>query len=372
MFFWRHREKTPLERIREELKQKGKSKKVDLEPLSLKDQTLLEEIKRETEKHNLNNVTRTKAYLDYYLRFPEIQWAFLGHMVSRNGGYNMTDLQGEFLTRLLSKKERMSFFSFLERGNWLIFQDVYPQFLLYQESLRKGKRLFYLLPHLQVSTFMETIWNHFWENGDRYIHCIALVINEQSYLEKRVVQHPVYQKEVLGKLEFFLQDVLSFNHILFPFENRGLKGQTLHQFESLHERILLGKRLYAVLFKNKDFHRKALEWAKGHPHTGSRKDYWPHLFNNVREGAPGLSYLLRLKSCKLRKRASRFYSPSLENAWKNVSHPEAEPGDWFHDFRVADYLEDDIDMVDGEIKDEYCKALERLEIAALAKKTNLF
>ncbi len=372
MFFWRHREKKPLERIRDELKQKSKSQKADLEPLSLKDQTLLEEIKRETEKHNLNNVTRTKAYLDFYLRYPEIQWAFLGHMVSRNGGYNMTDLQGEFLTRLLSKKERTSFFSFLERGNWLIFQDVYPQFLLYQESLRRKRKLFYLLSHLQVSTFMETIWNHFWENGDRYIHCIALVINEQSYLEKRVVQHPVYQKEVLRKLEFFLQDVLSFNHILFPFDNKGMRGQTLHQFESLHERILLGKRLYAVLFKNKDFHNRVLEWAKSHPHTGSRKDYWPHLFNNVREGAPSLSYLLRLKGCKLRKRASRFYSPSLENAWKNVSHPEAEPGDWFHDFRVADYLENDIDMVDGEIKDEYCKALERLEIAALAKKTILF
>lgn len=372
MFFWRHREKTPLERIREELKQKINSMKADLKPLSLKEQILLEEIKKETEEHNLNNITRTKAYLDFYLRFPEIEWAFLGHMVSRNGGYNMTDLQGELLTRLLSKQERASFFSFLERGNWLIFQDVYPQFLLYQESLRRGKRLFYLLPHLHVSTFMETIWNHFWENGDQYIHCIALVINEQSYLEKRVVQHPVYQKEVLRKFEFFLQDVLSFNHILFPYENRGLKGQTLHQFESLHERILLGKRLYGVLFKNKDFHRQALDWARSHPHTGSRKDYWPQLFHHVKEGVPGIKYPLRLKGCKLRKGASRFYSPMLENAWKNVSQHEAEPGDWFQDVGVAAYLEEDIDMIDGEIKDEYCKTLERLEIAALAKKTIKF
>ncbi|WP_071393198.1 DUF2515 domain-containing protein [Bacillus tuaregi] len=372
MFFWRHREKTPLERIREELKQKGKNPQAGLAPISLKEQGLLEEIRKETAKHNLNNVTRTKAYLDYYLRYPEIQWAFLGHMVSRNGGYSMTDLQGELLTRLLSKKERTWFFSFLERGNWLIFQDVYPQFLLYQESLRRGKKLFYLLPHLQVSSFMETIWNHFWVEQDRYIHCIALVINEQSYLEKRVIQNPVYQKEVLGKFEFFLQDVLSFNHILFPYDNKGLKGLTLHQFQSLHERILLGKRLYAVLFKNKDIHRQMLAWAKSHPHTGSRKDYWPHLFNSVKEGVPGIFYPLRLKSCRLRKGASRFYSPKLENAWKNVSQPEAEAGDWFQDDLVADYLEDDIEMIDGEIKDEYCKTLERLEIAALAKKTILF
>lgn len=37
------------------------------------------------------------------------------------------------------------------------------------------------------------------------------------------------------------------------------------------------------------------EWAMKHPHTGSRKDYWPHVFNNVNEGIPGFAYQLRLK-----------------------------------------------------------------------------
>lgn len=325
-----------------------------------------------TEEHNLNNVTRTKAYLDFYLRHPEIHWAFLGHMVSRNGGYNMTDLKGEFLRQLLSKKDRNQFFSFLERGNWLIFQDAYPQFLLYEESLRQGKPLFYLIPYLNISVFMETIWNHFWNNGGSYIHCIAMVINEQSYLEKRVVQNPVYQKEVLNKFEFLLQDLLSFNHILFPYGDGQLKGQTLHQFESLHERIMLGKRLYSVLFKNKDFLRQAVEWASSHPHTGSRKDYWPEIFNHVNEGTPGFPIPLRLESCKLRKGARRFYSPKLEYAWKNVSQPEAEKGDWFKDWRIADYLADDGELIDGEIKHEYCKTLERLEMASVAKKTISF
>ncbi|MEH7482734.1 DUF2515 family protein, partial [Neobacillus drentensis] len=168
--------------------------------------SLLEQIKTETKEHNLNNVTRTKAYLDFYLHFPEIHWAFLGHMVSRNGGWNMTDLKGEFLTRLLSKKERETFFAFLERGNWLIFQDVYPQFLLYRESLKQHKPLFHLSSYLNISTFMETIWNHFWLHQETYILAIALIINEQSYLEKRVVQNPLFQKEVLNKFEFILQD----------------------------------------------------------------------------------------------------------------------------------------------------------------------
>lgn len=369
IFFTRNRPTTPLETIRKELKKRRKRSPALSKELTVAEKKLLNHIGSMTREHNLNNVTRTKAYLEFYVRHPDIHWAFLGHMVSRNGGWNMTDLQGEFLTKLLPAKERETFFHFLERGNWLIFQDVYPQCLLYEESVRQNRPLFHLLPQLNVSVFMVTMWNYFWRTRDAYRLCIALVVNEQSYLEQRVVQNPRYQKEVLNKIEFHLQDWLSFNQIVFPAEGEQMKGQTLHQFQSLHERILLGKRLYAVLFRNHDFNRQALEWAKRHPHTGSRKDYWPHLFNSVKESTPGIPYPLRLNACRLLKGAKRIYSPKLEHAWKNVNQPEAEPGDWFLDASVADYLEEDLDIVDGEIKGEYCKALERLEIAALAKKT---
>ncbi len=116
------------------------------------DQQLLQMIRLKTKQLNVNNVTRTKAYLDFYIFRPEIHWAFLGHMVSRNGGWNMTDLKGEFLSRLMNEQSKQDFFSFLERGNWLIFQDAYPQFLLYEESLFQSRNLFYLLPYLNVST----------------------------------------------------------------------------------------------------------------------------------------------------------------------------------------------------------------------------
>nr|WP_256252912.1 DUF2515 family protein [Paenibacillus sp. UNC496MF] len=339
-----------------------------MKALTPSENKLLDNINGMTRDLNLNNVTRTKAYLAYYLRHPEVHWAFLGHMVSRNGGWNMTDLKGEFLTNLLAEKERDVFFRFLERGNWLIFQDVYPQLLLYEESVMTNKPLFYLLPRLKVSIFMEAIWNSFWRARDPHVLCIGLVINEQSYLEERVIQNPYYQKEVVAQSKFHLQDWLSINQILLPAEGNQLKGQTLYRFQSLHERILLGKRLYAVLFKNQEFNGQALEWAKRNPHTGSRKDYWPHLFNSVNEGVPGIPHPLRLKSCRIQNDAQRFYSPKLEDAWKNVTQPEAEPGDWFHDPRAADYLEDDLEPIDGAIKEAYCTTLERLEIAALAKK----
>ena len=152
-----------LKKIKRMLMSKDPFRKKTL--LRLKMKNCLNKIKQTTHLLNKNNVTRTKAYLDFYKRHPEIHWAFLGHMVSRNGGWNMTDLKGGFLSRLLTKKEANAFFNFLERGNWLIFQDAYPQFLVYEESKRSGKNLFYLLPHLHVSTFMETIWNHFWNEA---------------------------------------------------------------------------------------------------------------------------------------------------------------------------------------------------------------
>lgn len=344
------------------------NKKLLLNSLTTEEKTLLEKIKNETRELNENNVTRTKAYFDFYQNHPTIHWAFLGHMVSRNGGWNMTDLKGDLLTRLLSRSERNDYFTFLERGNWLIFQDAYPQFLLYRESLQRNQPLFYLFAHLNISAFMESVWNEFWRSGDPYILTVGMIINEQSYLEQRVIQNPHYQKNVLNTLEFKLQDLLSFNHILFPYRKNSLVGLTLHQFGSLHERILLGKRLYTLLFQNQAFLKQVVEWAKSQPHTGSRKDYWPHIFNNVNEGIPGFAYQLRLHSCKLRWGARRIYSPDLRSAWKNVDHQEAEKGDWLKGVHVTDYLSEHTETISGEIKDEYCKTLERLELAAFAKK----
>jgi hypothetical protein len=370
IFFRRNQEKTLIEAIKDDLKKRKLHNKGNV-ALTKEEKALIREVKKQTIEWNKNNVTRTKAYLDFYVQHPEIHWAFLGHMVSRNGGWNMTDLKGEIHSKLLSNKEKRAFFAFLERGNWLIFQDAYPQFLLYQESLKRNKPYFHLLSVLNVSVFMESCWNYFWEHHATSLLAIALIINEQNYLEKRVIQNPLYKNEVLNSLEFKLQDVLSFNHILFPYMRNNvlrLAGQTLHHFDSVHERIMLGKRLYAVLFKDKEILRNAEKWAMSTPHTGSRKDFWPHIFNNVHEGIPGKSYQLRLKSCTLRPGASRIYSPNLQSAWRNVKHVEAEEGDWLKDDRVLEYFSELEEPFNGEIENEYCKTLEMLELAAFAKK----
>lgn len=365
--------------VKNELKKKSEKKQLFVKTWKLtKEETMLiHQIKEQTRQHNKNNVTRTHAYYRFYRQYPEIHWALLGHMVSRNGGWNMTDLKGELYTRLLSEKDQVTFFSFLERGNWLIFQDVYPQFLLYEQSVKRSERLFYLLPFFHVSTFMETIWNHFWSTGDRYTLAIATVINEQSYLEKRVIQNEHFKKTVLNSIGFKLYDFFRFNHILFPFYKDETKqkillfGDTMKHFTSLHERILLGKRLYSLLFRHENVLQGVVNWAHNHPHTGSRKDYWPHLFYDVNESFSRAFYERRIKNCQLRKGANRLYSPRLIYAWKDLYHEEAESEDWFEDWRIMEYLIDKGEMADGKIYNEYCKTLEKIELAILVKKNVL-
>nr|WP_255437527.1 DUF2515 family protein [Thalassobacillus sp. CUG 92003] len=351
---------------------KAKSPQTDV-PLSVKDQQLITSIRNKTEELNTNNVTRTHAYFDFYSRHPEIEWAFLGHMVSRNGGWNMTDLKGEFLAKLLTEKEQAQFFSFLERGNWLIFQDIYPQFLLYEESLNRQQPCFALLPYFNVSRFMEVVWSDFWKNQHQSTLALAMIINEQSYLEKRVIQNPTYQHTVLDTIMFKLQDVLNMSHIIFPYAQKPfvknrLVGQTLHQFSSLTKRIELGKQLYGLLFADSDRRQRLIDWAAATPHTGSRKDYWPHLFHDVKETVPGELYVPQTKDCSLQKDASPIYSPRLEYAWKNSNQGKAEAGDWFAEWSGIDYLEPLSENVNGEIKHDYCESIEKLEWTVFTKK----
>jgi hypothetical protein len=355
-----------LRKIKKDLKRKSNE---NTPLVSLQGRQIIEEIRLKTKQLNINNVTRTQAYLDFYERFPGVRWAFIGHMVSRNGGWNMTDLKGDLLSKLLSEEEQKNFFNFLERGNWLIFHDIYPQMLLYEKCLKTNTNLFYLLSQLDVSIFMEVIWNHFLKTENEYLLAIALVINEQSYLEKRVINNSYYQKTVLKTIEFKLQEILNLNQILFPYQNGNeikLVGQTIDHFASLHERILLGKRLYQLLFCDGNLD-SIFNWAKNNPHTGSRKDFWPSLFNDINETSPGDSYKRRTEQCKLRPGSSRIYSPKLMNAWDNVDHRRAEIGDWYSDWKALYYLQPDDQVVNGEIRDEYCETLEKIELAILAK-----
>ncbi|MGP4041807.1 DUF2515 domain-containing protein [Gracilibacillus sp. D59] len=356
---------TELKPIKKALQQK----ETDYNNLTDHEVELVQSIKERTKKNNINNITRTQAYLDFFKKYPDIEWAFLAHMVSRNAGWNMTDLKGSLLSRLMSKEQQEYFFAFLERSNWLIFQDAFPQLLLYEESLRKNQNYFYLLRQFGVSYFMKVMWDHYYQTRDSNLITVALIINEQNYIEDRVIQNKDYQATLLESLEFKLQEILQLNQILFPFSDGKevkLIGQSVHQFASLKDRILLGKRLYQLLFDD-EFFSDIYEMALKQPHSGSRKDYWPHIFNNINESPPDVPFQESLKACQLKPGANRLYSPTLEHAWKNVEQKPSEHGDWYSDWKVIHYLQKDPSKINGAIYEEYCESLEKIELAILAK-----
>lgn len=349
--------------------------RIELHALPDEERLLCEEILRETERHNRNNVTRTAAYLALYLRRPELHWAFLAHMVSRNGGYQMTDLKGEWLPRIMKSAETESFFQFLERANYLIFGDAYPQLLLYEKSRERGRPLFHLLPAFGVSRFMRVNWERYWRSGEEQDVTMALVVNEQNFIERRVVQHPDFQG-VIGSFEFAAQTYLNLTQVLFPYHpftatgdsRLPLAGIEVDTFLPLVERIDMGRRLYAILFKNQEVHDGALRWAKETPHTGSRADYWPHLYGKKRKGLPSKRYHPRLDGCALRRRAHPIYSPVLADAWPDVVNPAPAGGqDWCEGTESASELYGTRSPHSFQIGQVVCRTLNLIEKAVAAE-----
>ncbi|UOR13259.1 DUF2515 domain-containing protein [Halobacillus amylolyticus] len=357
--------------LKKQLK-KAIRQQTDRHNLTQEEENIIQTIRSVTRKQNQNNVTRTQAYFDFYQKHPEIHWALLAHLVSRNAGWNMTDLKGEYLPKLLSTKEQTDFFVFLERGNWLIFQDAYPQLLLYEESKKCGRPLFHLLSSMEVSRFMEPFWNQFWTESTKEELTIALIINEQQYIEGRVIQNKQYKDTVLNTIMFKLQDLFEFNHILFPYttsvqKKTKLVGGTVHHFSSVKDRIILGKGLYDLLFSVQSRLAQTIEWTKSHPHTGSRKDFWPQLFNDVKETAPGQKHELQSSPCSLKPETQRIYSPALTDSWRDWPHLDAESGDWYRNKKMLHFLKKPVKILSGDIQDSYCKSIEEMELAASTK-----
>lgn len=233
---------------------------------------LLASIEEKTATANLDNIRRTMAYQAFYERNPEIKWAFLASMVSRNAGWNMTDLQLDMFQSLLSSRIRKQLFSLYERANWLIFSDAYPQLLLY-EAHKKGQiDMVEHLRHFRVSVFMEETWQRYLKEGDRKQLLYCLIINEQHVIGSPVIVQPFYKNHIFSRWPYQLQDLFRLNAVFFPTLDGNLYGLYAHHFTSVDERIEIGKKLSQLLF-DEQLHPAFLQFAKLAPYTGSRDDY---------------------------------------------------------------------------------------------------
>jgi hypothetical protein len=303
------------------------------------EERLLVAIRKETRVWNLNNVTRTQAYWNVYRSHPELHWALLAHMVSRNGGWSMTDLRGEWLPRLLKPETAEQLFTLLEACNAQIFQDAYPQLRLYVESRKRNRPLFALLPGFGVSAFMGPFWERFWLERNSVALTTALILNEQNVIQTTVLERSPHQERAEESLLFQTAPWLRTNQVVFPLlsdrRNPGpltLVGGVLERFASLDERIRFGKSLYAMLFGYPRVLSGVRAFAERIPHTGSRADYWPSVFRDKqtsgipREGDPASE--------------SRWYSPRLEKAWPDRPPPEPPDRDWFQGEEVRTKMAD--------------------------------
>jgi hypothetical protein len=281
------------------------------------DTALVKSIRTETAKWNRNNKTRTEAYWAFYNKHPEIHWAFLAHMVSRNGGYHMTDLKGSTMDHLINEGDQLKYFYFLERANSAIFMDAYPQLLLYEYSKRLKISLRKFLRSFHVSRFMYPIWEFFEREQNSILLTVAMIINEQKMLEERIIKHSRHA-EIFQRIDFQLQEFFGFTTVIFPYKQKpggmySLTGLTVTRFADPYMRIMTGKILYSLLFQKQTIFQGINDFAKKMPHTGSRADYWKAIYTN--EKTIGGS--------------EAIYSPVLHDAWPDKSIFPVPYSDWF-------------------------------------------
>ncbi|CAM3888628.1 DUF2515 family protein [Mesobacillus zeae] len=282
--------------------------------LTSEEAQLIRIIRKETSALNIDNISRTAAYLEFYLNKPDMIWAFLASMVSRNGGYNMCDLEGDWFPRLIGNEKRRLLFFAYERANWLIFRDAYSQLLLYKYSTKFNRPLFHLLRHLDVSEFMEKEWYLYWNRRNRKRLLTALIINEQNVIHNIVIKHHLYRKKVFRSSLFSFQDFLHFSSVLLPTREGELYGASVNGFRSLHKRINLGKRLASILFDPEHYPR-FLDFAITTEHTGSRYDYEQYFHSRKKKDTPFLRCTFPIIEHHFHSQKDWYSSTKFHKSW---------------------------------------------------------
>ncbi|MFD2445819.1 DUF2515 family protein [Bacillus sp. CGMCC 1.16607] len=278
------------------------------------DKKIVNVIKQLTLHHNKDNLSRTEAYFNYFKSYPEIKWSFLASMVSRNSGYNMCDLEGEYFSNLLDPSFRKLLYLTYERANWLIFQDIFPQLMIYKYSTKFKRPLFHLMEYFQVSDFIQNEWEHYWDKRDENRLLTALIINEQNVIHKPVIKHPIYKNSVFHSFIFQMEDWFHFSCVLFPTCEGKVYGASVNGFRKVDKRIDLGKRLANILFQPQLF-PDFFVFAEKQTHTGSRYDYERYFSKKNYRKTPYLRTAFPIISHHLHNKVDWSLKKKVPHSW---------------------------------------------------------
>ncbi|PKG24092.1 DUF2515 family protein [Niallia nealsonii] len=297
------------------------------------EEMLVQKIYSLTKKYNLDNISRTESYLHYYIANKEIRWAYLASQVSRNAGWNMCDLQGSWFSNILEPEKRAQLFFTYEEANWLIFQDAFPQLLLYDYSTKYNRPLFHLLKYFSVSSFMEKEWNLFWENRNQTRLMTSLIINEQNLIEKPIIKNPYYKREVFHSLAYLFQDFFHCSSVLFPTLKGRLYGSCVTDFTSLNKRIEFGKELANILFYP-DLYEEFYQFSILRTHTGSRGDYERIIYPRHKRDTPILRLTYPVVKHEKKEMMDWMGLRRKKRAWQSPLAKKQKPQDlttWYRD-----------------------------------------
>ncbi|MGM0921603.1 MAG: DUF2515 domain-containing protein [Bacillota bacterium] len=296
---------------------------------TMEENNIIALIKNTTLKKNYDNISRTESYHSYYKRNPEIRWAFLASMVSRNAGYCMTDLKGIWFQKMINKKMIKALFLTYEDANWLIFSDAYPQLMLYEISKQIGHPLFHLLDEFHVSPFMKREWQIFWRKKNIEHLMTSLIINEQHLIQKPIIEKAIFKRKVFHTPLFLFQDFFHFSTVVFPTIEGRLFGFSVYDFKKLKSRIKLGRSLSWLLF-HPDYYQEFMDFSERTVHTGSRYDYEKYLNDGRKRETPYLRTSYPVISHQLDvKERNWFHGQSMKKWYGPLPSPkEIDMTEW--------------------------------------------
>ncbi|HVY44828.1 MAG TPA: DUF2515 family protein [Minicystis sp.] len=236
---------------------------------------VVERMRRELDARNADNVARTESYLELYALTREgpadWPWLLMAHLVSRNAGCMMVDvaLAIEHEKRFFTRGALHELFLMLERANHLIFYDAWHHVTaaLLGRSVQDHARTPAFVRSAYAAYGAATGGGRATADTERRL-VLALVTNEQNYIERRVVSAPRFAR-AMALVGFFEQT----GHdapLELPLSHAEIK---VGRFASLERRIDAGARIFDEVLADRVRRAEIFAWALETPHTGSRVAY---------------------------------------------------------------------------------------------------